>query len=347
MIATSFLSHSSATDYSDSPEYLDIQPLTLSGHGDLDDFDFLLDVEDNDALTSTSEDGMDLVHQFETLESSLNSMHFHTIEETISCSSAEEEDMLPLPSFSNDGYYQTKRNQGQHHQQQQYFRVHHQVNFDPPMQCQQQPQQADLPRQASVSDMSMCSYATAHSSATFSHHHHHQQQPSHHDAAAQRSSSFLHSEAQQQQHHKLVDQAQQIGEALQLQKLAESMQRTELSRKQVMLHRDSMPVEQRRRQLRALREIKEAQQQQRDHDQVHHHHYQRQSQYQVQNHEAQQQIQHQMQQQHTSHSSEDGCCNHQQHRSSIVAAFFSGSRSTLTNGLELSRRQLGLYMSTI
>jgi hypothetical protein len=34
-------------------------------------------------------------------------------------------------------------------------------------------------------------------------------------------------------------------------------------------------------------------------------------------------------------------------RSGIVDAFFSGSRSTLTNGLEQSRRQLRNYMSQV
>jgi hypothetical protein len=414
--SSSFLSHPELCDD------LDAQPLTLSGHGDLDDFDFLLDIDEDDAIAASaynSEDGiiMDIpfrcstrsttTARFETMDessssssSSLNgTMHFHTIEETGSSSggsssgrSAEErEEMLPLPSYSsngNSGYYQPGRDRGR--QQQEHFRVNHQVNFDPPMQEQRYRQAGSLPRcQASVSDMSACSHSTAHSSTAFSHHDRYQ--PGHHDAAvaaSHRSSSFAHSTTEaprqdQQQHlqqrpanpvrrqhrHYLQQQAQQqqqqqcrsAEKSLQLQKLAESMRRTERSRKRVMMHRDSMSAEQRSMQLRALREMKEAQQR-RQYHQVQNH--QAQNHHQAQQREQeQQQGQHQMmmqqQQRRTSRSPDagDGCDNHQQqqqqqhiaNRSSIVTAFFSGSRSTLTNGLEHSRRQLGLlyHMSTI
>lgn len=101
-----------------------------------------------------------------------------------------------------------------------------------------------------------------------------------------------------------------------LQSLARSMKRTEETRRHVMMQRNMLtPAQQ-----AALSSAKE--------------------QLQAQNHQVQQQATHAapvpaLPAQEVHESSQ---------RSSIVAAFLSGSRGTLTNGLEQSRKQLSMYM---
>eukprot|EP00584_Thalassiosira_punctigera_P025145 CAMPEP_0172566990 /NCGR_PEP_ID=MMETSP1067-20121228/114074_1 /TAXON_ID=265564 ORGANISM="Thalassiosira punctigera, Strain Tpunct2005C2" /NCGR_SAMPLE_ID=MMETSP1067 /ASSEMBLY_ACC=CAM_ASM_000444 /LENGTH=289 /DNA_ID=CAMNT_0013358239 /DNA_START=8 /DNA_END=877 /DNA_ORIENTATION=+ len=108
---------------------------------------------------------------------------------------------------------------------------------------------------------------------------------------------------------------EQYNEALQ--KLAESMKRTEESRKHVMMQRDMLtPAQQ-----WALSSAKER----------------------LNRHPPQQQLQVSPPdpQTHTApRSISPG-------RSSIMAAFFSGSRGTLTNGLEQSRKQLSAYIGSV
>lgn len=113
-----------------------------------------------------------------------------------------------------------------------------------------------------------------------------------------------------------------------LQKLAESMQRTEASRKQVMMQRNMLTPEQQLAFSTAKERLNMGHQQQ--------------TQQQVQQHQSSPLSPH----------AENSCGGDLEDdgstsRSSIMAAFFSGSRGTLTNGLEHSRKQLELYMSTV
>jgi hypothetical protein len=106
----------------------------------------------------------------------------------------------------------------------------------------------------------------------------------------------------------------------QLQRLAESMKRTEESRNHVMMQRKMLtPTQQ-----EALATAKEQLQKQ-----------------------QQQQQQPQGGAPEGSSSSSNSSRSVSPGRSSIMAAFFSGSRGTLTTGLEQSRRELGMYMGQL
>eukprot|EP00579_Thalassiosira_antarctica_P002406 CAMPEP_0201872564 /NCGR_PEP_ID=MMETSP0902-20130614/5247_1 /ASSEMBLY_ACC=CAM_ASM_000551 /TAXON_ID=420261 /ORGANISM="Thalassiosira antarctica, Strain CCMP982" /LENGTH=270 /DNA_ID=CAMNT_0048398877 /DNA_START=76 /DNA_END=888 /DNA_ORIENTATION=+ len=139
---------------------------------------------------------------------------------------------------------------------------------------------SQLLHQTSHSDLSMCSHATA-----------------------QSSSGVPPSDAQ-------------YTEALQ--NLAESMKRTEESRRHVMMQRNMLTLAQQQALSSAKEELNQRQQQ------------------------VQQQQQHQVAPPQAVNSQRD-----LDGRSSIMAAFFSGSRGTLTNGLEQSRKQLGMYMGSV
>lgn len=103
-----------------------------------------------------------------------------------------------------------------------------------------------------------------------------------------------------------------------LQNLAESMKRTEESRRHVMMQRNMLTLAQQQALSSAKEELNQRQQQ------------------------VQAQQQHQVVPPQAVNSPRDF-----DGRSSIMAAFFSGSRGTLTNGLEQSRKQLGMYMGSV
>jgi hypothetical protein len=160
------------------------------------------------------------------------------------------------------------------------------VNFDPAPLAHQ--------RQTSHGDLSMCSYSTAQTSVAQSINRRMSEQTS----GGQSSSS---STSEEPSHYNKA-----------LQRLAESMKRTEESRSQVMKQRKMILTPE---QESALVRAKEQLAQQNE----------------------------QVSRQQTPAAApvtppQDTA------RSSIMAAFFSGSRGTLTNGLEQSRKQLGMYM---
>jgi hypothetical protein len=282
MAASNYNYKTSITNYC---EFFDAVPLHLSANGALDDFDFILeDDEDGERLFADSKNSSDLevllshsrgsaAMDFESLESSLNNMRFDAVQENesmrTSCGSnrpsrrSRQRDRSPSPQASSrNSRFQMDA-----------------VNFDPPS-PRQQPQ-LHQQRQTSHSDLSMCSYATAQSSSV----------------AAQPLSEAQYNEA--------------------LQNLAESMKRTEESRRHVMTQRNMLtPAQQ-----RALFSAKE---------------------------QLNQRQQHQVAPPQAANAQDSTMLRPLSPiRSSIMAAFFSGSRGTLTNGLEQSRKQLGAYMGSV
>ena len=192
------------------------------------------------------------------------------------------------------------------------------VNFDPPAAPQQLQQRhsysltQSMPPQrvsdfgpprrlTSESDLSMCSCATAQSSSPL---------PNPLPPAFRRASEGMSVNASETSY----DEA--------LSNLAESMKRTEATRRHVIMQRNMLtPAQQ-----AALSSAKE--------------------QLQARNQQLQQQ---QAQQPPMYPQAQDMHDNEEEssQRSSIMAAFFSGSRGTLTNGLEQSRRQLSMYMGQV
>jgi len=154
------------------------------------------------------------------------------------------------------------------------------ISFDPPVQQHQ--------RQTSHGDLPMSSYAMAQTSPT----------PNNNNSQLQ---PVVYEHSEGGQYSKV-----QYNEALR--KLADSMKRTEESRRYVMMQRNMLsPAQQ-----HAISSAKEH-----------------------------------LQQQVVAVSPQDGQGSTRSlspGRSSIMAAFFSGSRGTLTNGLDQSRRQLSMYM---
>lgn len=313
------------TAFPDESEFLDSEPLHLSG---VSEFDFILDDEDDeindsevdgdadrlfadskgsadlDAFLDSQEAAMDF--EFETVESSLTKMSFSAITE-------ESETMRN--SGNSQGYRPQSRRRNRNsssgpQDRSSRFSVNA-VNFDPPAAQQQRhsysltqsmpPQRVGgfgQPRRlASESDLSMCSYSTAQST------------PMPNPVPALRR----------------VSEGPNLTEASYndaLRNLAESMKRTEATRRHVMMQRDMLsPVQQ-----AALSSAKE----------------QLQAQYQ----QVQQQATQEQQQTTAPESApQEDMQQESSQRSSIMAAFFSGSRGTLTNNLAQSRKQLGLYMN--
>lgn len=127
-----------------------------------------------------------------------------------------------------------------------------------------------------------------------------------------------------------------------LQKLAASMERTELSRRQLMMQRTIL--------LGAAGQISTAPVAQLPNQ----HLAQQPHQQQLANNPVQQQLHQRVMGGYTSptpfsSNSPSPCVspNMNDERPRILAAFFSGSRGTLTNGLEQSRRDLGMYMNRV
>ena len=257
--------------YNDYSEFID------AGNAYLDGFDFFLEEDggdgeplfDNgskgtsnlDGLLSNSRGSAAMDLELETLERTLNNMRVGTIQEDEDC----------LSSYNAD-YHHPRRSQRDHtpsphaHKQQR-FQMN-EVKFEPPAQQQHFTQHQ---RQASPSNLSMSSFSTAISCSA---------QPTN-KGVSKSTAICQHSEAQ-------------YNEALQ--KLANSMKRTEESRRHVMMQRNMLSLDQQR----ALYLAKEQLQQQ-----------------------------------------------NQQVQSSIMTSFFTGSRSTLTDGLEQSRKQIRMYMGQV
>ncbi len=164
------------------------------------------------------------------------------------------------------------------------------MNFDPPV------------KRISHDDISVCSYATAQSS---------------HDCPPLFNTPLP---------AQLVEEGDEVQYSEALQKLAESMRRTEESRKLVLMQRRMLTPDQQY-------SLNVAKEQLRQQTQL----------------VAQQFQPSQDQPQRCSFSSSQGGDSSTTRslspgRSSIIDAFFSGSRGTLTNGLDQSRTQLGNYM---
>lgn len=323
------------TAFPDDSEFLDAEPLHLSEHGALDDFDFILDQDDEDVgderlfadsrgssdldvllagaagsnlASSRGSATMDFQLEAETLQHSLNNMHFDPIGEVVG------DDEVMRSSSSSRGSYRPSRGRSRRARSpgplQSHSRSFNAVNFDPtpvaPADQQFHGHRRQPQRQTSHGDLSMCSYATAQSSMGGG-------------DRRRYSESVINNGPQEQSNYNKA-----------LQRLAESMKRTEESRNHVMMQRkmlltpeQELALSSAKEQLRKQNEQVSQQQQQgvppppapRNND--------------AQGQEAR-----------TSRPLSPG-------RSSIMTAFFSGSRGTLTSGLEQSRKQLGLYMGQV
>mmetsp|Transcript_27427 Transcript_27427/g.58667 ORF Transcript_27427/g.58667 Transcript_27427/m.58667 type:complete len:303 (+) Transcript_27427:57-965(+) len=274
------------TAFPDDSEFLDAD-LHLSGQS-ADLFDFILE-EGEDALfaDSSSRDSSDLdallsdsrgsaamdFEGFENLEGSLNNTHVGAIQNNEARRS----------SYSGR---RSRRDRSPSPHARGRFQMMEEFSFDPPVQ-QHDPPIQQCHRQTSQGDLSMSSYATAPTSPMPNNN---QRQPvSEHSEGGQCGKA-------------------QYNEALR--KLADSMKRTEKSRRHLMMQLNMLTPAQKH----VISYTKE-----------------------------------QLQQQFVTVSPQDA--QHQGStrslspgRSSIMAAFFSGSRGTLTNGLDQSRRQLSMYM---
>ena len=296
----------------DQSTYYDVEPvpLNLSGHSDF--FDFVLDddVGDERGVLANSHgssemeelllsrpnsapgsDTMDY-QDFDDLSNSLSDVRsFDPTQRNDAMMTMSELQSLPARRqgrrSTRNGPASRSFNDGQKTKTR--YALSRSLNFDPPT------------KRMSHGDLSMCSYATAQSS---------------HDCPPL-SSTLLPAQLEG------GDEAQ-YSEALQ--KLAESMQRTEESRKFVLMQRRMLTPDQQH----ALNAAKEQLRQQ---TQL----------------VAQQSQPSQEKTQRCSFSSSQGGDSSTTRslspgRSSIMDAFFSGSRGTLTNGLDQSRTQLGNYM---
>eukprot|EP00585_Thalassiosira_rotula_P011115 CAMPEP_0196157714 /NCGR_PEP_ID=MMETSP0910-20130528/44535_1 /TAXON_ID=49265 /ORGANISM="Thalassiosira rotula, Strain GSO102" /LENGTH=358 /DNA_ID=CAMNT_0041422443 /DNA_START=124 /DNA_END=1198 /DNA_ORIENTATION=- len=300
--------------------FLNSDPLHLSAHGTLDDFDFILgaDCEDSERIfaNSNSSSVLDVLlsgnsrgsaamdFQFESLSGSMNKM-------SVDCAGVEttredvhnvSDDNLNFPESSNnddgddvnDEVMKTSTNsrRSARHRGQLHRSLGPQVGAGKQQRFQLNAVNFDPPSQVVERHLP-------------------QKQMSHGDL--------------------FQDQQQPMTEAQYteaLQKLAESMQRTEASRKQVMMQRNMLTPEQQLALSTAKERLNIGRQQQ--------------TSQQVQQHQSSTLSPH----------AENSCGGDLEDdgstsRSSIMAAFFSGSRGTLTNGLEHSRKQLELYMSTV
>jgi len=278
----------------------------------LSDFDCLLP---NSSSLRGSHATIDVVEEViqqceETLESSLNDLHFDTIilnqedddddtDTDTANDNQEDDDDDVFPSYNHYKPASRRANQRARSPSPQDY-TNHQAMKKQRFQINTDVRQAPVSRyqrEPSVSDLSMfsCDTSACTSSSPSSTP---KRQPIANKKKKKRNQNSNH-------HHGSTFKAHQ------LQKLAESMKRTEESRRQVIIQTSLLPPQQ----LMALTLAR---------DQI------------LQENQrvlmAQQQQQQQMQQQ------------QQSQHSSIMAAFFSGSRGTLTNGLEQSRRQLNNYM---
>mmetsp|Transcript_39132 Transcript_39132/g.81873 ORF Transcript_39132/g.81873 Transcript_39132/m.81873 type:complete len:276 (+) Transcript_39132:61-888(+) len=212
--------YSPPSNCDDFSKFLDVDPLQLSGHGGLDDFDFAPkeDGAGGERLPFTGSSGSNnefegllfdslgsagMDFQFETLES-CDAIDFHASQGNRDCLSS------PRPN----------------HKHQQFQVQMDTVNFDPPAQQQekeQQQKQQDVnqnQRQESYSDLSMCSMQN--SSAPSS-----DQQVS--------DSASIHQCSKSKLEYKVA-----------LRNLAKSMKRSEMTRRHVMMQRDMLPPDQQR-----------------------------------------------------------------------------------------------------
>mmetsp|Transcript_37409 Transcript_37409/g.78902 ORF Transcript_37409/g.78902 Transcript_37409/m.78902 type:complete len:264 (-) Transcript_37409:168-959(-) len=256
----------SSSYFNDCNDFLDAELLRLSDHGGdavLDSFDFILEEDGGDgellfASTSTkvASSLLGMDFQFETLENSLNNIHMDSDD----TDETKEEDQARPPV----------RRRGKRDASPSKKRVEmNDINFDPPkvkaenIEVKQQ-NRRQYERSGSCSDISMSSCESS------------SDQPTATDEKGPESSKVIYNEA--------------------LQKLADSMKRSEETRRQVMMQRNMLPPDQQR--ALSLASV---------------------------------QLKHQ----------------NQQAQSSIMASFFTGSRRTLTNSLEQSRRQISMYMGQV
>lgn len=214
-------------DFPDVSEFLDSEPLPeplhLSEQGnadaDLDDFDFILEDEDGGHLLfadSKGSSGFDcILAAMECQGEMLESSLNHMQIEAIQ----ENEEAHYVPSYRPR---RSQRDRSPNPQAKQRFRASDEVDFDPPARDISFVQQHQ--RQTSHSDLSTCSYATAQSSSS---------------AARQYSNKTQYDESQ-------------YGEALK--NLAESMKRSDESRRVVAMMRRRMLSPEQRRALSAEKE---------------------------------------------------------------------------------------------
>lgn len=303
----------SSANYSAFPEdsEFDLQTLHLSGQS-TDLFDFFEDGEDGDErLFANSRNSLDLGASLRLFANSRGScdlealladsrgsaamdfQEFDNIESSLNnmqVDAVQDNDSMRHSYSSSSSGRRSQRDRPQSPQAGKRFQMS-EVSFDPPT---LQPK-----RQTSHGDLSMASFATAPCSPM----------PNTNNPQLQPVSEGGYNEA--------------------LRNLAESMKRTEESRRHVMMQRNMLTMAEQHAICSAKEQLQQQQQVNTPQDDQH----------------MQQQ---QMQQGNTSQDDRGQgstrSLSQSQERSSIMAAFFSGSRGTLTNGLDQSRRQLSMYM---
>jgi len=260
-------------------EFLDAELHLSAQSADLDLFDFILEGGD-ERLFAYSRGSSDLDAMLSNSQGSA-AMDFQEFENLEGSLNNRRVDIIQDNETRRSSYSgrHSQRDRSPSSQAHRGFQMN-EISFDPPVQQHQ--------RQTSHGDLPMSSYAMAQTSPT----------PNNNNSQLQ---PVVYEHSEGGQYSKV-----QYNEALR--KLADSMKRTEESRRYVMMQRNMLsPAQQ-----HAISSAKEH-----------------------------------LQQQVVAVSPQDGQGSTRSlspGRSSIMAAFFSGSRGTLTNGLDQSRRQLSMYM---